>query len=84
MKNKQYILALFYMYILCCLKWLSFNPDSTMRVKLMWTKHRKIEQSNKNIDICAWIYSTDEETMEQLMSKSITRDEIIEIEIKNG
>ena len=72
------------MYILCCLKWLSFNPDSTMRVKLMWTKHRKIEQSNKNIDICAWIYSTDEETMEQLMSKSITRDEIIEIEIKNG
>ena len=48
----------------------------------MWIKHRNIEQTNKYMDVCPCIYGADEETMEQLMEKSITRDHIIEIEVK--
>ena len=34
------------------------------------------------MDVCPCTYGVDEETMEQLMEKSITRDHVIEIEAK--
>ena len=70
------------MCMLCCLKWPSFNPYSTMRVKLVCIKHRNIEKALKFMDICPCIYGADEETIEKLKSESITREEIIEIEVK--
>ena len=53
-----------------------------IRVKLLCTKHRIFEQANKYMDKCSLIYKVDEEIIEQLVEKAVTRDQIIKIEIK--
>ena len=53
-----------------------------IRVKLLNTKHRSIEQANKYMDIYSCVYKADEETIEQLVEKAVIRDQIIKIEVK--
>ena len=71
-----------YMYILCCLKCLSFNLDSRLRVKLVCQNHRNKEHLNKYSDVCPCLYGIDEETIDQLIDQSLTRSQIIQIELK--
>ena len=53
-----------------------------IRVKFLCTKHRSFEQANKYMDKCSLIYKVDEEIIEQLVEKAVTRDQIIKIEVK--
>ena len=69
------------MYILGWLKLPTFNPDKSLRVKLVCMAHMNRDQANKFSDVCPWLYGLDEETMKKLLNESIKRIDIIGIEL---
>ena len=68
------------MYLMCCLKCVNFNPDYALRTKLVWVNHQHKYQKCKYIDVCPCLYSIDEETLQSLMKKEVSRNDLIDIE----
>ena len=80
-KNMAYRYLLKMKYFLALFKWLSFDVDKALRIKLFCPIHWKSFQDLNMCDIWPWMYGMDRETIEQLESGEIKRQEVIQIEL---
>ena len=63
-------------------KCLNFNPGFAFRAKLVWINHQHKYKKSKFVDVCPCLNAIDEETLIRLMRKQITRDQLIDIDIR--
>ena len=81
-ENLSYHLILLQMYLLGCLKWPNFNPDSALRIKLFWTRHSKNKKQNKSFDICPCMYGIDNKSLISIIDGNLRRQDEIDIQLK--
>ena len=70
------------MYIIWLLKCPYFDPDSSLRIRLIWPIHPSDKKREGIHNVWACLYGLDDFTVNWLLRKSITRKDIISTQIK--
>ena len=70
------------MYFMSLMKCPSFNSDSILRIKLLCDLHKSSSKCKSYKSVCPCVYGIDEVTLIQLITKEISRHEVIEIETR--